>query len=108
LALAGSETEGHLARYGYLYCVTCKEEIFLGKWLRECDRGIGFWHGELCPEGVADAPALGRKVLRFIARHMDHDLVAASEGGRADAIIETGEYRDADDEYDELAQRADG
>ena len=95
-----------MARYGSLYCVTCKEEVFLGKWLRnDDDEGVGFWHGKLCPEGVADAPALGRKVLRFIARHMDHDLLAGSdEGGRADAIME-GEYRDVDDEYDELAKR---
>ena len=41
-----------MARYGFLYCATCKEEIFLGKWLQEADRGIGFWHGQLCPEGV--------------------------------------------------------
>ena len=96
-----------MARYGYLYCVTRKEEIFLGKWLRDDDgRGIGSWHGQLCPEGVADSPALGRKVLRFIARHMNHDLLAASdEGGRADAIIESDGFRKADDEYDELAHR---
>jgi hypothetical protein len=103
------EVESPLARYGHLYCVTCKEEIFLGKWLRDDDdQGIGFWHGQLCPEGIADAPALGRKVLRFIARHMDHDMLAASdEGGRADAIIEAGEYRDADNEYDERARPGD-
>lgn len=96
-----------MARYGYLCCVTCKEEIFLGKWLRDDDgRGTGFWHGQLCPEGVADAPALGRKALRFIARHMDHDLIAASdEGGRADAVMEGAEYRGADNEYDALARR---
>lgn len=94
--------------YGYLCCVTCKEEIFLGKWLHEGDRGVGFWHGQLCPEDLSDAAALGRKALRFIARHMDHDLIAASDGGRADALFESGDYRDADDEYDKLAQQADG
>ena len=74
---------------GFLCCATCKEGV-LGKWLRDDDGGcVGFWHGPLCPAGIADSPALGRKVLRFLARHMDHDLLAASdEGGRADAIIE--------------------
>jgi hypothetical protein len=98
-----------LARYGFLYCATCKEGVLLGKWLRDDDGGgVGFWHGRLCPEGIADSPALGRKVLRFLARHMDHDLLTASdEGGRADAIIEAGDYRDADDEYDEGAMRSD-
>jgi hypothetical protein len=97
-----------MALYGFLCCATCKEVIFLGKWLHEGDRGVGFWHEQLCPERLSDAPTLGRKALRFIARHMDHDLIAASEGGRADAIIEAGEYRDVDGEYDGLAQKADG
>ena len=60
------------------------------------------------PRGDRGLAGLGRKVLRFLARHMDHDLLAASdEGGRADAIIEAGDYRDADGEYDEGAMRAD-
>ena len=95
-----------MARYGFLYCVPCKEEIFLGKWLRtEANVGIGFWHGLLCREGEADGAALGRKALRFLARHMDHELLVASdEGGKADALIETEEYRDVDDFYDAWAR----
>jgi len=93
-----------MARYGYLCCKECREYIFLGKWLRsEDDRGFGFWHGSLSPE-VRDGLLLGRKALRFVARHMDHDLLAMSdEGGRADSIWDTNQYVKADDVYDEVA-----
>jgi hypothetical protein len=96
-----------VARYGFLFCKTCKEFIFLGKWLRAAgDRGFGFWHGELCPNG-ADSLELGRKALRFIAAHMDHELLAGSDdGGLADPVVNGEEYRSADDEYDDLAYEA--
>lgn len=95
-----------MARYGYLVCTVCKEEIFLGKWLRtNSDEGIGFWHGTLCKPGESDSLLLGRKVLRFVARHMDHELFAASdEGGRMDAINKSGGYADMDEKYDSLAR----
>jgi hypothetical protein len=68
---------------------------------------LAFWHGTLSPN-ERDGPLLGRKVLRFVARHMDHDMVAMSdEGGRADAILESGEYVDADDVYDKVAAARD-
>ena len=97
-----------MARYGYLFCQTCSEQIFLGKWLREGNVGFGFAHGTLGGSEGRDSPALGRKVLRFIARHMDHKLLSASdEGGLAEDLFESNEYVDADDVYDSVALDAD-
>ena len=99
---------GRMATYGYLVCKTCREFIFLGKWLhRADDKGFGFWHGTLCGPDERDGASLGRKALRFIARHMDHDLMAASEGRRADSINESVEYVCADDIYDAVAKQPD-
>jgi hypothetical protein len=90
--------------YGHLFCKECKEFIFLGKWLRTGhDFGLGFWHGKLCGEHGADSLALGRKALRFIARHMNHQLTAASDtGGLAENLFGEG-YLNVDDEYDAFA-----
>ena len=89
--------------HGHLFCKDCKERIFLGKWLRSDGLGFGFWHGSLCPEGVADSLALGRKALRFLARHLNHELIAGSDtGGLSDELSEQG-YLVVDDEYDAMA-----
>ena len=97
-----------MARYGYLFCKTCSEYVFLGKWLREGNVGFGFWHGTLGAGEGRDSPALGRKALRFIARHMDHELASASdEGGLADEFFESDSYLDADGVYDAVALEAD-
>jgi hypothetical protein len=95
-----------MARYGFLICRDCREHIFLGKWLRtDEDVGLGFWHGTLCGADEPDSALLGRKVLRFVARHMDHELLAASdEGGRADHVLDSDEYISADEVYDSVAQ----
>jgi hypothetical protein len=91
-----------MATYAHIYCKTCKEEIFLGKWVRsDDDRGVGFWLGDLDPEGKINAAPLGRKVLRFLATHINHEVVVASDdGGLADSLDESGEYRNMDDEYE--------
>src|SRR5262245_6940548 len=90
--------EGH-HMHAHLVCRNCKELIFLGKWLRtEDNRGFGFWHGTLCPGEVADSLALGRKALRFIAAHMDHELMVISRTALLDSLLDDG-YRDVDDEY---------
>ncbi len=95
-----------MARYGHLICKTCNEEIFLGKWLQENNEGVGFWHGELCQEGEADSHLLGKKVLRFIAKHMDHELVAASdEGGVYDSYVEYYYPEDVDETWDDIAKK---
>jgi hypothetical protein len=95
--------------YGYLYCRTCHVQIWLGKWLRETDnRGFGFWHRGLCAEDASDSPALGRKALRFLARHMNHELAAAAEGELSNMIEGSADYRSVDDEYDEWAQQERG
>ena len=98
-----------MATYGFVICQTCREHIFLGKWLRRNgDVGLGFWHGELCGPNERDSALLGRKALRFLARHMDHDLLAGSDnGGRATAIVNSEEYLDADDTYDSVAREHD-
>ena len=95
-----------MATYGFIICQTCREHIFLGKWLRRGDdRGFGFWHGTLCGPNERDSADLGRKALRFLARHMNHDLVVGSDhGGRATVFLDSGEYVDADGVYDSVAR----
>jgi hypothetical protein len=89
--------------YGHLFCKTCKEQIFLGKWLREDGLGFGFWHGMLCRDAGADSLALGRKALRFIARHLNHEVIAGSDtGGLSEELFEEG-YLCVDEEYDAIA-----
>lgn len=94
-----------MATYGFIICKTCREHIFLGKWLRRDDIGFGFWHGQLCGPDERDSKLLGRKALRFLARHMNHDLLTGTDdGGSATAILDSGEYVDADDIYDSIAR----
>lgn len=93
-----------MSTYGFIFCRTCREYIFLGKWLRR-DHGIGFWHGLLCGPDEPDSKLLGRKALRFLARHLDHEVGAGSDdGGSATAILHSDEYVDADDVYDSIAR----
>ncbi len=95
-----------MATYGFVICQTCREHVFLGKWLRRDGQGFGFWHGTLCGPDERDSAVLGRKALRFLARHMNHDLVVGSDdGGRATVFLDSDEYVDADDVYDSVARR---
>ena len=72
-----------MAIYGKLICRTCKEEIFLGKWLRnKQEEGIGFWHGKLCKEGEADSHLLGKKALRFLAKHINHEIAIYTDDNK--------------------------
>jgi hypothetical protein len=95
-----------MATYGFIVCKACREHIFLGKWVRrEGYVGVGFWHGQLCEPDERDSKLLGRKALRFLARHMDHDiLVGSDDGGAATDIVNSEEYVDADDIYDAIAR----
>src|SRR5688572_7495696 len=66
---------------GHIICRTCKEELWLGKWLRAGDgTGFGFWVNHLPYE------TLGLKALNFLARHTNHHVQVLS-----------------DDEYDKLS-----
>ena len=95
-----------MAQYGHIIWKTCNEEILLGKWLcNENNEGIGFWHGELCKEGESDSHLLGKKVLRFIAKHMNHELLSASdEGGLYDEYVDQNNPIDNDDYWDEITK----
>ena len=86
--------------YGYLCCRDCKQEVFLGKWLRSDhdEKGFGFWHGSLGNQ--AEGP-LGTKALVFIARHLEHDVRAYVEGSELDEA-NTDYSKDEDDELTSL------
>jgi hypothetical protein len=59
----------------YIICRTCKEEFWLGKWLRTDDgTGFGFWVNQLPYE------VLGLKALNFLARHTNHQVQVLSDG----------------------------
>ena len=62
-------------RLGQIHAVN----IWLGKWISEDSYGqLGFWHRPLCGEEV-NSKALGELALRFIAKHLDHDIQALPE-----------------------------
>ncbi|MEN6493135.1 MAG: hypothetical protein ABFD16_02480, partial [Thermoguttaceae bacterium] len=85
---------------GFLACQDCREIISLGKWLHdENGEGIGFSHDKLGQEEKANSPRLGDKALKFLARHLDHQLLAGSDGGGLIDKRLRSEYRDVDEEY---------
>lgn len=74
--------------------------MFLGKWVvDENDQGLGFWHGQLCPDGQMNAPRLGAAALRFLAKHTNHDVFVGSDYGGLVTDDVTAIFRDVDDEY---------
>ncbi len=58
----------------HIFCRTCKEQLWLGKWLRDRDGGFGFWINQLPYE------TLGLRVLNFLARHTNHEVQILSDG----------------------------
>ena len=77
--MATRELEVSLSTYGYIFCPKCLQYIWLGKWISEDSYGqLGFWHRPLCGEEV-NSKALGELALRFIAKHLDHDIQALPE-----------------------------
>jgi hypothetical protein len=62
-----------MAIYGYLGCWQCRQQLFLGKWLREDDAGVAFWSSGMGASTDRDC-VLGRYVLRFVAAHVNHDV----------------------------------
>ena|SRR5215469_5835523 len=89
-----------MAVLGNLMCRTCKEKTCVGKWLRTNASlrtnggGFGFWRGNVSYE------ELGLKVLHFLARHTNHDILMLSDG-QYDKLSETEpfhEYRNVEDE----------
>jgi hypothetical protein len=59
----------------HIICRTCKERLWLGKWLRAEDHvGFGFWINQMPYE------VLGLKALNFLARHTNHDIRVLSDG----------------------------
>lgn len=101
--------DGSTPRSGFLACQDCREIISLGKWLHdENGDGIGFRDDRRCREGDDNSPRLGEKALKFIARHMDHQLLAGSDaGGLIDQRLRDW-YRDVDEEYEEKYERHEG
>jgi hypothetical protein len=83
-----------MAILAHLLCVRCKERLCLGKWLRsEKDEGFGFWRG-----GVTTAQS-GTKVLHFLARHLNHEVLALSDG-EYERRKDCGDYKTVEDELD--------
>jgi hypothetical protein len=82
-----------MAILGYLICVNCKERMCAGKWLRSNNReGFGFWRGGLSNEQS------GTKVMHFLARHMNHQILVLTE--IFDRPEEYADYRDVEGELD--------
>ena len=82
-----------MAVLGHLVCVRCKETLCTGKWLRsEKDEGFGFWRGGLTQEQS------GTKIMHFLARHMNHDILILSDGQYETRDWEG--YRNVEDELD--------
>jgi hypothetical protein len=74
--------------------VRCKERLCLGKWLRsERDEGFGFWRGGLSQEQS------GTKIMHFLARHINHEILALSDG-EYEQRDDCASYRSVDDELD--------
>jgi hypothetical protein len=88
-----------LSSYGYICCRDCRQQVFLGKWLRSDEgEGFGFWHAGL---GNHDQGQLGAKALTFMARHLAHDVRAFVEG--SDLHASTADF--STDEDDALTSR---
>jgi hypothetical protein len=66
----------------------------MGKWLRsEKDEGFGFWRGGLTAEQS------GRKIMHFLARHLNHEVLALSDGAY-ESRDDCGDYKCVEDELD--------
>ena len=66
----------------------------MGKWLRsEKNEGFGFWRGGLSAEQSA------AKVMHFLARHLNHEILALSDG-EYERRADFGDYRRVEDELD--------
>jgi hypothetical protein len=64
-----------------------------GKWLRsENDQGFGFWRGGLSKEQS------GIKIMHFLARHMNHEILVLTE--IQNCHEQYVDYRDVEDELD--------
>ena len=64
----------------------------MGKWLRSGkDEGFGFWRGGLTEEQS------GAKIMHFLARHLNHEILALSDG-QYERRDDCGAYRDIEDE----------
>lgn len=78
----------------YLLCDRCKERLCVGKWLRSnANEGFGFWRGGLTNEQS------GTKVMHFLARHMNHEILVETDQvfeQRADGV----HFRNVEDELD--------
>jgi hypothetical protein len=78
----------------HLLCVQCKERLCLGKWLRsQKDEGFGFWRSNLTAEES------GVKIMHFLARHLNHEILALSEG-QYEQRDDCGDYRSVEAELD--------
>jgi hypothetical protein len=66
----------------------------MGKWLRSNkDEGFGFWRGGLNGEQS------GAKIMHFLARHLNHELLALSDG-QFERRDDYTDYRNVEDELD--------
>ena len=66
----------------------------MGKWLRsEKDQGFGFWRGNL------SADQSGVKIMHFLARHVNHEILALSDG-EYERRQDCGDYRNVENELD--------
>lgn len=80
-----------MAVLGHLVCHTCKEEMCLGKWLRDDKMvGYGFWRGG------NEFAELGLKTLNFLARHVGHQVQLMEDDQFYNLPLEG--YRSVEDE----------
>jgi hypothetical protein len=63
----------------------------MGKWLRsEKDEGFGFWRGNLSAEQS------GTRITHFLARHLNHEILALSDG-EYERREDCGDYKNVED-----------
>jgi hypothetical protein len=66
----------------------------MGKWLRnQMNEGFGFWRGGLTHEQS------GTKIMHFLARHLNHEILALSDG-EFERKADFGDYKQVEDDLD--------